>query len=309
MRIVRNLNNIESTLQNSCLTIGNFDGLHLGHKEILQFSKKLATKNKQKSALLTFEPHPRHFFKPDIDKNVRIHSLAQKLDILRKENLVDIVFLIHFNQDLVNLSADDFIKKILTDKLKIKNLIVGYDFSFGKNRSGNSALLKKLAPAHDYNFYQVKEAKNQQQQTYSSTIVRDLISRGDVQKASQILGRNYEVKGTIVRGKQLGRQIGFKTANILPRLHVIKPKFGVYKSITTINGVSHNSITNFGVKPTFNGNKEIFESHIFDFDKEVYFARVKIELLEFIREEMKFDNIEALKAQIQKDCHKCQDIK
>ncbi len=305
MYVVRNLNNIKEELQNSCLTLGNFDGLHLGHQKILKFTKELAKKDNLKSALLTFEPHPRHFFNPDSNKNVRIHSLTQKLEILRAEKLVDLVFLIHFNQNLANLSASDFVRNILNNKLKVKNLIVGYDFSFGKNRLGNSELLKELAPENNYEMHQIDVNKDKNEQIYSSTNIRNLIENGKVKEAAIMLGRNLSIKGTVIEGEQNGRKIGFKTANILPKTHIIKPKFGVYKSITKIDGISHNSITNFGIKPTFLGKKELFENHIFNFDQDIYSKRIKIELLDFIRPEMKFNGIEELKEQIKRDIEFC----
>jgi riboflavin kinase/FMN adenylyltransferase len=302
MQIIRNLNDLDKTLQNTCLTLGNFDGIHLGHQKILKFTKDLAQKTNSKSALLTFEPHPRHFFNPTSNKNVRIYSLAQKLDILKKENLVDIVFLIQFNQELANLSPRNFVKNILTNQLKVKNLVVGYDFSFGKNRCGNSALLNELAPNHGYKFHQIKAKSDQNNHICSSTKIRDLLKDGDTKKASSILNRNYEIKGTVIKGQELGRKIGFKTANILPRSHIIKPKLGVYKTITTINNTNYDSITNFGIKPTFQGKTEIFENHIFNFNQDIYGHRIKIQLLNFIRDEQKFNSIEELKTQITIDC-------
>jgi len=302
MRVIINLENINKELQNSCLTIGNFDGVHLGHQKILKLNKEIAQDNNQKSALLTFEPHPRHFFNPKLDKNVRIYSLSQKLEILKEENLVDVVFLIHFNQDLANLTANKFIEKILFNKLKISNLTIGYDFNFGKDRQGNGQLLKESSLKYGYNFHQIDVKKDQNNQIYSSTLIRNLIKSGKVQKAYKILGRNYEIKGIVVNGNKMGREIGFKTVNILPKFHIIKPKFGVYKSVTNIDGKKYNSITNFGIKPTLNGKKEVFETHIFNFNQDIYYKNIKVELLEFIREERKFNNIEELKEQIKKDC-------
>lgn len=310
MEIIRNINKIAKELQNSCLTLGNFDGFHLGHQEILNFTRNLAKKHNKKSALLTFEPHPRHFFnKNNPDKNVRIYSLAQKLDILRQEKLVDVVFLLHFNENLVNLTADDFIKNILINKLKVSNLVVGYDFNFGKNRLGNAKLLKDSAPKYDYGFYQIGVKENKQKTVYSSTNIRKLLQNGDIIEASKMLGRTYQVKGLIIKGEQNGRKVGFKTANILPKFHIIKPKFGVYQSKTYLNGKIYDSVTNFGIKPTFLGKTEVFETHIFNFEEEIYGESIKVDLLKFIREEKKFNNIEELKAQIAKDCQFCKKIR
>lgn len=309
MIVVRNLSNIKEELQNSSLTLGNFDGLHLGHKEILNFSKNLALKTNSKSALLTFEPHPRYFFnKESPKKNVRIYSLAQKLEILRNENLVDIVFLLHFNQDLASLKATDFVKKILSEKIKVKNITIGYDFNFGKNRLGNAELLQELAPLYGYNFHQIT-AKKIDENICSSTNIRTLIEKGEIKEAAKMLGRNFYIGGTIIEGSQNGRKIGFKTANILPKSHMIFPKFGVYQSLSEIDGKKYSSITNFGVKPTFEGQKALFETHIFDFEKEIYGKKMKVELFNFLRPEIKFNNMAELQLQIQNDVKICRATK
>ena len=281
MIIVRNFNNIKKDLKNSCLTIGNFDGLHLGHQKILKFNLEIAKKNQLKSALLTFEPHPKYFFNPDSDKNSKIYPLAQKLEILQEENLVDIVFLINFNQELASLEAQNFVQNILCNKLKISNLTVGYDFNFGKNRLGNADLLQELAKKYHYQFHQIPAVKDQNNQIYSSTNLRNLIQNGDVKAAAEIFGRNYEISGIVRKGNEMGGKIGFKTANILPKINIIRPKFGVYESKIEIDKKIYKSITNFGVKPTFAGQNAIFETHIFNFDQNIYSKKVKISLLNF----------------------------
>ncbi len=260
MNIIRNINNIAKNFQNSCLTLGNFDGLHQGHQEILNFSKNLANKENLKSSLLTFEPHPRHFFNKDKSKNSRIYSLSQKLSIINSENLADIVFLMNFNKELANLNAEKFIEEILIKKLQPKNIIIGYDFNFGKGRLGNCEMLQKFAK-NNYNLYKINAKNNQNNQIYSSTLARNLINQGHIKDANIILTRKFEIAGKIIKGSQNGRKIGFKTININPKYHIIQPKFGVYKTITEINNKYYNSITNFGVKPTFKDQKPIFETY------------------------------------------------
>ena len=305
MNIIRNINNIAKNFQNSCLTLGNFDGLHQGHQEILHFSKNLASKENLKSSLLTFEPHPRHFFNKDKSKNSRIYSLSQKLSIINNENLADIIFLMNFNNELANLNAEEFIKKILIKKLQPKNVIIGYDFNFGKGRLGNCEMLQKFAK-NNYNLYKINAKNNKNNQIYSSTLARNLIKDGNIKDANNILTRKFEILGEIVKGNQNGRKIGFKTININPKYHIIQPKFGVYKTITNINNKYYKSITNFGIKPTFKDQKPLFETHIFNFNQEIYGQKAKIQFIEFIREEKKFKNIEQLKEQIKIDCQNAQ---
>ncbi len=301
MQIIKNFQNINQNLQNSVLTIGNFDGIHLGHQEILNNAKRIAASENLKSALLTFEPHPLKIIKPDHVFDQRLFSLSQKLSFLKNNNLVDAVFLANFNHDLANLSAEDFVKKILVDQLKIKHLIIGYDFIFGKNRKGDAHLLQQLAGVYNFSFHQIAAKSNSETDVYSSTKIRNLILAGNIKAANQMLGRNYEICGTVIKGKELARTLGFPTANFLPRKDLIKPKFGVYKTKVLIDKKEYPAILNFGIKPTFNGTEPLFEVHIFDFNQEIYGKKITLELLDFIREEKKFNGIEELKEQIKKD--------
>jgi riboflavin kinase/FMN adenylyltransferase len=305
MQIIKNFYNINRNFQNTVLTIGNFDGIHLGHQEILNNAKRIASSENLKSALLTFEPHPLKIIKPNQIFDQKLCSLSNKLSFLKTENLVDIVFVNGFNTKLANLSAEDFVEKILVKNLKIKHLIIGYDFIFGKNRSGDANLLQQLAGVYNFSFHQIAAKSNFDNQIYSSTKIRHLIQSGDIKAANQMLGRNYQVNGVIIRGKQLARTLGFATANFLPKKDLIKPKFGVYKAILLIEGKEHPAILNFGIKPTFSGVQPLFEVHIFNFNKEIYGKKIGVELLEFIREEKKFNSIEELKQQIEKDALNC----
>ncbi len=302
MQIIKNFNSIKPNLQNTVLTIGNFDGVHLGHQEILNNVKRIADSENLKSALLTFEPHPLKIIKPTQIFDQKICSLSQKLAFFKKNHLIDAIFIGRFNQKLANLPAEDFVQKILVEKLKIKHLIIGYDFIFGKDRSGDANLLQKLAGIHNFSFHQIAAKSNSESQIYSSTKIRNLINSGNVKTANQMLGRNYQVSGVVIQGKQLARTLGFPTANFLPKKDLIKPKFGVYKVVVLIDGKEYPAILNFGIKPTFSGTKPLFEVHIFNFDKQIYGKKITVELLDFIREEKKFNSVEELKLQIEKDC-------
>jgi riboflavin kinase/FMN adenylyltransferase len=301
MQIIRDFQNIDPKFQNSVLTIGNFDGVHLGHQKILNNAKRIANSENLKSALLTFDPHPLKIIRPEPNFNRGLFSLSQKLSFLEENNLVDAVFVSKFDKQLANLSAEDFVREILVEKLKIKHLIIGYDFIFGKNRVGDANLLQKLAGIYNFSFHQIAAKSDSKDQVFSSTKIRNFIENGDVKSANQMLGRNYQICGTVIKGKQLARSIGFPTANFLPKKDLLQPKFGVYKAKIWIDKKEYSAILNFGIKPTFKESEPLFEVHIFDFNQEIYDKEITVELIDFIRKEKKFSGIEELKEQIKKD--------
>src|SRR3989338_7811284 len=301
MNIIRNIKQIHKN--RACvLTIGNFDGVHLGHNKIIKKVQEIATVKNLDANILTFQPHPVAIFKPQNFKNFLITTLAQKLKIFKKYSL-DNVFIISFNHDFADLSADDFVEKILVKKLQIKYLVIGYDFIFGKNREGNFDLLKKKSQEFDFEIFNI-DALEKDGKAYSSSLIRLLIEERKVAKAAEILGRNFSVEACVVKGKKLANQIGFPTANIIAKTHIVKPKFGVYKSEIFIPFLNKKfkAITNFGIKPTIAHNsKPMFETHIFDFNQDIYGKKIIVELLDFMREERKFSSVEELKIQIVKD--------
>lgn len=295
MKIIRNL---KQNLPPLALAIGNFDGVHLGHQEIILRTKKIAKEKNLASAILTFEPHPISFFNPKKAKDFRINSLAQKLKILREYGL-DYAIILPFNKNFSEISAEDFAIRILRESLNVKALTIGYDFTFGKNRQGNFTLLKEL----NFDLLEIAQLKKNQQ-TCSSTAIRKLVSEGKISAANQILGRNFSIEGVVNQGRKLASQLGFPTANLMAKPQIIKPKFGVFKTKTLIPnlGKEFNSITNFGIKPTIGaGNQPLFETHILDFDQKIYGEKIIIEFLDFIRDEKKFSSLDELKEQIVRD--------
>lgn len=298
MRIIRDLTKFDQN-QALSLTIGNFDGVHLGHQKILDEVKKKARQNGLKSGVLTFFNHPIGFFKPELAKNFLIFNLAQKLKFF-KQNSLDFVFILPFDANFCEISASEFIEKILRKQLNVKEITVGHDFTFGKDRQGDFSFLQQ-------NFGQNAtkiDAISDGEIIYSSSEVRKLLKNGEIKQVNQILGKKFEVQGFVNNGKKIAHEIGFKTANIDSLPHLIQPKFGVYKTLTYIPflGKKLPSITNFGTKPTFHEkNAPIFETHIFDFDQNLYGKKIVIEFVDFIRKEKKFDSLEALKTQIAKD--------
>ena len=294
--------------QNCCLTIGNFDGIHIGHKAILSQVINHAKINNCHSALLTFDPHPIFTLNKKITNNFLITNLKQKQKILKDCGL-DYLFIINFDQEIANLSANSFIKKFLIDQLNIKHLIIGYDFIFGKNKSGDANLLRQAATKYQFNFSQVSAQvsnfKNNDQQIYSSSLIRQLINQGKIKQANKLLGHDFSISATVIKGQQQGRTIGFPTANLKLDEKIIKPKYGVYhvKAITK-DGTMHNAIANFGIRPTVNNNQEILEVHIPNFKNNIYHQNLTINFIDFIRDEKKFSSLEKLQQQIKQDLTK-----
>ncbi len=302
MRIIRDLTKFDQK-QALSLTIGNFDGVHLGHQKILDEVKKKAHQNGLKSGVLTFANHPIGFFKPELAKNFLIFNLAQKLKFF-KQNSLDFVFILPFNENFCKIDASEFIENILKKQLNVKEITVGHDFTFGKNRQGDFSFLQQNFGKNATKIDAIKD----NQTIYSSSEVRKLLKNGQIKQANQILGKNFEVQGFVNNGKKIAHEIGFKTANIKSLPHLIQPEFGVYKTLTHIPSLGKKlpSITNFGTKPTFGEkNIPIFETHIFDFSQNLYGKKIIIEFVDFIRKERKFDSIEELKAQIEKDVKAC----
>ncbi len=301
MKIIRSLANI-NIKSNSAIMIGNFDGVHLGHQEIIRENLEIAKNKNLKTLLITFEPHPIKFLKPDQNYDFRITSLSEKLRIL-KEFKLDYVAILPFNHNLSEFSANDFLQKILLDSFKMKHLTIGHDFIFGKNRTGNFLLLEEESKKFNFTIKQIKEISFNNQKC-SSTIIRQQIKNGNIYQSNQLLNRYFSISGIIIEGKKIARDIGFPTCNIKPTHHIIKPKFGVYESLIKIGNQTKllKSITNFGIRPTIdNTNSPIFETHILNFNQEVYQQKATVFLKKFIREEKKFHNIKQLKEQIISD--------
>ena len=304
MQLIRRLNHIlkqaSNKRQESVLTIGNFDGVHLGHAQIINKVTEIAREKNMLATILTFEPHPILLFKPDLARDFRLTSLAQKLKIFRDKK-IDRTIIIPFNHDFAELSARDFIKMILVDALNVKYLVIGYDFIFGKNREGNLQLLEEESKRYGFNIINIAALKKDAE-IYSSSLIRNYIKNGKIKETNQALGTNFAIEGIINNGKKLGRAIGFPTANIKAKPHIIKPKFGVYKVRVNIAGENYNAIMNFGLKPTVSSGLEpLYEVHIFDFNHDIYGQKIRVELIDFIREEKKFGSLIDLKQQIAVD--------
>ena len=281
------------------LAIGNFDGVHLGHQKIITKLVSEASQDNRSSAILSFNPHPRQFFSKNLDR-YQIIGLEKKQQLLKDLGVTDL-FSLHFDQSIANLSPSDFIDKIIVQKLQVKKLVVGYDFRFGKNREGDTLLLRDHAAIHGFSLEIIKPIQNNfNQEVYSSTAIREAIRVGDVKKAKSILGYSWTMEGEVVPGDKMARGMGFPTANISPH-EQIYPLKGVYVVQILLNDKMIKGIANFGERPTVNGTKLLLEVHLFDFDEDIYGKQLTVEFLTFIRGENKFDNFALLVEQIKKD--------
>jgi len=285
--------------RNLCLCIGNFDGIHLGHQHVIKKIIKNSQSDNLKSAIMTFVPHPKIYFKKT-DGNFNIITNSDKKNFLKSlgvENYIEY----KFNKTLSNLDAVDFIEKILVKQLSVKKIVVGKDFRFGKDRKGDTVLLKKLSSKHKYKLSIIGHVKNKKTNLkFSSSTIRKNINEGLFEKVSQALGRNWFMQGKIIKGNQKARLINFPTANMKPGNHIL-PKKGVYCVNVTFNGNLYKGIANFGERPTVKGVNLLLETHIFKFNKEIYGKELTVEFLTFIRSEKKFKDFKSLTTQIKKD--------
>jgi len=293
----------------SVVTIGNFDGFHRGHRALLKTLQDCAAKYGVPSVVVTFSPHPTQVLFPDRSSQ-RMFEFKDQSQILTEIG-VDILVEESFTKAYAELSPEEFFLNKIWRNLKPRALIVGYDFCFGKNRSGNLNKLQQLCQQSGVEFV-VEPACLWQGQPISSSRIREALREGDARSASQMLGRFYYFSGVVDQGARRGTSIGIPTANIYPQLEFV-PRWGVYASHTIWQGQRFFSITNFGISPTFTLSKEDqlgqdfrrsmmkVETHIFEFAKDIYGHEIKVELLEFIRPERKFDGVDSLLQQIQED--------
>lgn len=304
MKIIRNFSHIPNIAKESIIALGNFDGLHLGHQEIIKEVKAKAKLLQKKTALMTFFPHPQSFFN---NKQTNIFKLRDKVALIKEQN-IDFLFLIHFDHNFANLSAEEFVRDFLTKKLQVKHIVIGYDFIFGKNRSGNATYLQEAAKRYAFGFSQVASHKvTEHNLIYSSSQVRLALTCGDIKKANLLLGKNYFITNRVINGEKRGRSIGFRTINLALN-DLFSPKYGVYAVWAHIAGKKMPAIANLGIRPSFKENTPLLEVHIFNFSGDLYNHKVKIEFVLFIRAEQKFANKESLAQQIKTDCQKAQEI-
>lgn len=298
MSKVKHIETYKSVKQ-AVVTIGTFDGVHIGHQKIVNRLIENSIKNNLVSIILTFFPHPRMVLQKDANIKL-LNTIDERSEIL--DNLgLDYLLIQKFSFEFSRLSAEDFVKNILVDKLKAKKVIIGYDHRFGRNRNASIEDLKAFGESYGFDVEEIS-AQDIDAVSVSSTKIRNALINGDVKKANTFLGYNFILTGKVIKGKKLGRQINFPTANIkIAEDYKLIPKQGSYIVNATIDGVLVYGMMNIGVNPTVNGDKESIEVHFFDFNKDIYNQEIQIHLIERIRDEQKFESVEALKSQLSKD--------
>ena len=277
-------------------TIGSFDGIHLGHKKILQTITKAAKKNNGKSILITFWPHPRYVLKKNNDFKL-LTSLDEKIKIF-EENKIDILYVIDFSISFSKVSANNFVKNILLDKLKTNCILIGYNNNFGRNRKGNIKYLEENKNIFDIDIISIPK-QSVDKISISSTKIREYLNNGKIKSANQLLGREYSINGKVVRGNGIGRKINFPTANIeIDESKKLLPKNGVYAVEVILNKKTYLGMLNIGYNPTIENEKKTIEVNIFKFSEDIYNNKISISFIKRIRNEKKFKNLNELKKQL-----------
>ncbi len=298
MPVISNLEQIDPTLRNPVLTIGNFDGVHKGHLSLFDLAKKRAAAINGQSVVMTFDPHPIKVMKPGNGPPL-ITLTEQKLDLIADAGM-DVVFCIPFTKQFASISARSFVQDILVDKIGIKEIVVGYDYTFGAGREGNIELLESMGKALDFKVHVVPPVYVENI-LVSSTSIRNLVQEGKLHEAKRLLGRDYQVEGTVIKGKNRGgRLLGYPTAN-LALIDELVPKRGVYVVKVLVADQIHDGLTNIGYNPTFGDGAFSVETHILNFQEDLLGKKIHIKFIERLRDEKTFASLEDLVAQIERD--------
>lgn len=302
MKIIRHVDSIPDECKGSVIVLGNFDGFHKGHQKVIGKAGKIAQEMGTTLTVLSMEPHPRMFFNP-IQKEFRLNSFRTKSHLLESFG-VDQFIVLPFDKELATMEAEDFVLGLLIGQLGALHIVVGYDYCFGAGRRGGINVLSWMAKIEQFGLTVVKKVM-EDDHIYSSSNIRDTLEQGDVRKVADRLGHWWHVEGHVRRGDQRGRTINFPTANLFLDGY-LEPKYGVYAVRVIIEAGENKgvwpAIANVGRRPTFDKKDVLLETHIFDFDHDIYEQLIKVEFVDFIRAEMKFDGLESLKNQIEKDC-------
>jgi riboflavin kinase / FMN adenylyltransferase len=303
MEIIRDLDRLRPH-PSPVVALGNFDGLHMGHQTILNTAIERARCERGTAFALTFDPVPAKVLAPDRAPRLILTS-EDKLELLQRSG-IDSVLVINFTRELSQLTPREFVRTFLVERIGVRAVVVGHSVSFGHNRAGNATVMADLGREFGFDVTVVGPVKVAGMEV-SSTKVREVIADGDMRTAANLMGRGHFLSGPVVHGRERGRKIGFPTANIQSRTECLPPD-GVYASRLILDDGPHASITNIGMRPTFAEPERTIEAHIFDFDRDIYDREVRLELVERIRPERKFDSGAALAAQIGEDLQRARAI-
>lgn len=295
-----------NAISSKITTIGTFDGIHIGHQKILKRVVTLAKNQGYDPVVLTLFPHPRMVLQKD-DSIKLLNTIDERVALLKSLGIKEVIVKT-FTKEFANLSAKAYVKDILVDELNTKQIVIGYDHHFGKNRSANINDLKEFAELYDFKVEEIS-AQDIEDVTVSSTKIRNALDKGEVALANSFLGYNYFITGTVVKGKGVGKTIDFPTANIhIKESYKLIPKDGVYVVKSKIENRTIYGMMNIGTNPTVGGKTRSIEVHFFDYNKDIYGKEFKIEFLKRLRNEQKFKNLDALKSQLAKDKYAALDL-
>lgn len=304
MRIFRSIDEITEKLPHAVVTIGNFDGVHLGHREIFRRVRREAAALGGVSAVITFSPHPIKVV--GRKKDFRLINTGAEKENLIEASGIDFLLTIPFTEEFAAISAERFVRDILVGRIGVRKLIIGYDYAFGKNREGDVAMLRRMGDELGF-AVDVLEPIASGELVYSSTAVRRMIADGDVRGVVRLIGRHFSVGGTVVHGRQRGKGLGFPTANLRTDKELI-PKPGVYAVKVKVDEATYDGACNIGDNPTFGNGSLSIEVFIFDFDGDIYGRVVRLYFVDRIRDEVTFPNPEALRAAIARDVARCREV-
>ncbi len=296
--IIDNFSSKNIYFSKTVVSVGTFDGVHLAHNKLIRKMLSISKLYNYDTIIFTFDEPPKNFYAP---KKLNILTLPDEKVSFLENNGIKYVFVQKFNAKFAGQSPEDFISNYLIKKLSMKHLIIGDDHKFGKDRSSNQSDMLELSQKYNFEIHQIPSIFVEKTRV-SSTNIRNYLNNGEIQKANQLLGYQYNIEGTIVKGNQIGRKMGFPTANLKVDARKLIPQKGVYATIAEIDGKKYNSICNIGFRPSINFSEEItIEVHIIDFNSYIYNQNLRLYFSKKIRDEQKFSGIEALKNQIDKD--------
>jgi riboflavin kinase/FMN adenylyltransferase len=299
LHVYHDINNFKK-VPNPVVTTGTFDGVHLGHQRIIRRLKEIARKEKGEVVLITFYPHPRMVLFPDDNELKLLNTQEEKTALLERFG-VDHLIIIPFTKQFSRLTSVEFVRDILTNKVGTKKLVIGYNHHFGRNREGSFEHLKEYGPVYGFTVEEIP-AIDVDHVEVSSTKVRNALMEGDVRTANAYLGYAYMLSGNVVKGRQLGREIGYPTANIsIADRYKLIPADGIYIVEAEVKGVRHKAMMSIGMNPTVEGKHRTLEVNVLDFDQDIYGETLTVHFLEWIRPEQKFSGLEELKMQLGRD--------